>query len=137
VAAAECQDGVHLTMSACSASLAGGGGTPGNEGRLQRPWWPEHSLASLRVLQVVTLLAQGLQSSQEAVLWCKQRAARAGGRAAALVPALQELESAVLAPGQGVEVRLVESISIMLVLLAKVGLHHCWRRAVRVDGSAS
>jgi hypothetical protein len=89
------------------------------------------------VLQAVTQLAQGLQYSQEAVLWCKQRAARAGARAAALVPALQELERAVLAPGQGVEVRLVKSISIMLVLLAKVGLHHCWRCAVRVDGSAS
>jgi hypothetical protein len=74
----------------------------------------------LHVLQLVTQLAQGLQCSQEAVLWCKQRAARAGGRAAALVPALQELERAVLAPGQGVEVRLVESVSMMLVLLAKV-----------------
>jgi hypothetical protein len=82
-------------------------------------------VASLRVLQAVTLLAQGLRDSREAVLWCKERAARTGDRAAALVPALQELERAVLAPGQGVEVRLVESISTMLVLLAKVGLHHC------------
>jgi hypothetical protein len=117
-----CQDGVHLTMSVCahSALLTGGGGTAGNEGRLKRPCWPQHLLASLRVLQVVTQLAQGLQCSQEAVLWCKERAARAGSRAAALVPALQELERAVLAPGQGVEIRLVESISIILVLLAKV-----------------
>jgi hypothetical protein len=72
------------------------------------------------VLQAVTFLAQSLRCSQEAVLWCKERAARAGDRAAALVPALQELERAVLVPGQGVEARLVESISIMLVLLAKV-----------------
>jgi hypothetical protein len=76
--------------------------------------------------QAVTLLAQGLRGSREAVLWCKERAARAGDRVAALVPALQELERlAVLAPGQGVEVRLVESVSIMLVILAKVGLHQC------------
>jgi hypothetical protein len=72
------------------------------------------------VLQAVMGLAQGLGSSREALLWCKERAARAGDRAAALVPALQELERAVLAPGQGVEVQLVESVSIMLVLLAKV-----------------
>jgi hypothetical protein len=79
--------------------------------------------ASLRVLQAVTLLALSLRDSREAVLWCKQRAARAGDRAAALVPALQELQRAVLAPGHGVEMRLVESIIIMLVLLAKVRLH--------------
>jgi hypothetical protein len=72
------------------------------------------------------MLAQGLQSSKEAVLWCKERAARAGNRAAALVPALQELEREVLAPGQRVEVRLVESVSITLVMLAKVWLLHCW-----------
>jgi hypothetical protein len=72
------------------------------------------------VWQAVTVLAQGLRSSQEAVMWCKERAARVGDRAAALVPALEELEWAVLAPGRGVEVRLVESLSIMLVLLAKV-----------------
>jgi hypothetical protein len=68
-------------------------------------------------------LAEALRGSQETVLWCKERAARAGDRAAALLPALQEMERAVLAPGQGVDVRLVESLSIMLVLLAKVRLH--------------
>jgi hypothetical protein len=68
------------------------------------------------------MLAQALRSSQEAVMWCKGRAERAGDRAAALVPALQELERMVLGPGQGMEVRLVESLSIMLVLLAKVCL---------------
>jgi hypothetical protein len=78
------------------------------------------------VLQAVMRLAQGLRCSREAVLWCKERAARAGDRAAALVPALQELERAVLAPGQGVEVRLMESISIMLVQLAKVWLLLVW-----------
>jgi hypothetical protein len=66
------------------------------------------------------MLAQGLTGSQEAALWCKERAARVGERASGLVPALQELEQAVLAPEQAVEVRLVESLSIMLVLLAKV-----------------
>jgi hypothetical protein len=84
-------------------------------------------------------LAQGLGCSHEAVLWCKERAARAGDRAAALVPALQELEQAVLVPGQGVEVRLVESVSIMLVLLAKVWggvLWVGWRCTVRAGASA-
>jgi hypothetical protein len=78
----------------------------------------------VRVLQAVLQLAGALRGGQDAVLWCKERAARAGDRAAALVPALQELERVVLAPGQGLEVRLVESVSIALVLLAKVGLHH-------------
>jgi hypothetical protein len=85
--------------------------------------WPMQHLApgeNCTLLQAVAVLAQGLHSSKEAVLWCKERAARAGGRVAALGPALEELERAVLAPGRGVEVRLVESLSIMLVLLAKV-----------------
>jgi hypothetical protein len=71
-------------------------------------------------VQAVAQLAQDLRGSRDAALWCKERAARVGHRAAALVPALQELERAVLAPGGGVEVRLVESLSVMLVLLAKV-----------------
>jgi hypothetical protein len=79
-------------------------------------------LASLRVVQAVTLLAQALRDSRETVLWCKETAARAGDRAAALVPALQALERAAeLAPGQGVDVHLVESICVTLVMLAKVG----------------
>jgi hypothetical protein len=81
---------------------------------------PAKQSVTLTGLQAVAVLAQGLRGSQEAVLWCKERAARVGGRAAALVPALQELERAVLAPGRGVEVRLVESLSAMLLLLAKV-----------------
>jgi hypothetical protein len=80
----------------------------------------------LSLWQEVILLAQGLQSSPEAVLWCMKRAARAGNRAAVMVPALLELERAVLAPGQGVEVRLVESVSVTLVLLAKVCALFLW-----------
>jgi hypothetical protein len=87
----------------------------------RRPWFTALSTWH-RELQAVTRMANALRGSQEAALWCKERAARAGDRAAALVPALLELERAVLAPGQGVDVRLVESLSVMLLLLAKVGL---------------
>jgi hypothetical protein len=77
-----------------------------------------------RALQAVTQLARCLRGNEEAVLWCKERVARAEDRAAALVPALLELERAVLAPGHGVDVRLVESLSATMLLLAKVGLPH-------------
>jgi hypothetical protein len=77
----------------------------------------------LCLLQAVVTLATAVQRSKEAVLWCKERAARAGDRAAVLAQAMQEMVTAVLAPGQGVKVSQVESISGMLVLLAKVWLH--------------
>jgi hypothetical protein len=80
-------------------------------------------------LQAVMEFAKGLRQTQEAVVWCKERTARIGHRADALVPALQELKRAVFSPEQDVELRLVESLSVTLVLLAKVhwshSLHQC------------
>jgi hypothetical protein len=94
---------------------------------LPQPWL---RVAPYPVLQAVTRLAQSLRGSREAVLWCKESAATAVDRVAALMPALQELERAVLMPGQGLEVRLVESISLTLVMLAKVGQHQGCRCAL-------
>jgi hypothetical protein len=111
----------HTTASTSSAKVCAAASP--RLARLVSTWF--QVAPHLVLWQAVTLLAQGLRGSREAVLWCKERAARAGDRVAALVPALQELERAVLAPGQGVEVRLVESVSITLVMLAKVGLHQC------------
>jgi hypothetical protein len=70
--------------------------------------------------QAVITLAQGMYASQEGALWSKRRGARAGYRVAALLPVLQALEKGVLAPGRRVEVQLVESLTIVLVLLGKV-----------------
>jgi hypothetical protein len=72
------------------------------------------------VLQALKQLAGALREYKEASIWCKRRAVRIGDRGVALVPMLQELEKAVLAPGQVVELQLVEALSNVLVLLAKV-----------------
>jgi hypothetical protein len=67
-----------------------------------------------------------------------------GARAAALVPALQELERVVTTARQGVEVQMVQSLSTTLVLLAKVRHwepaagrgSRCWAKAAFI-GAAS
>jgi hypothetical protein len=78
------------------------------------------------MLQILRLLAKALQAAQNLVLWCKRTAARVSNRAAALALVLTELQTAVLVPGQGVELRLVESLSNVLVLLAMVWLLLVW-----------
>jgi hypothetical protein len=65
-------------------------------------------------------IAQSLRGSKEAVMCCREAAGRVGDRASALVPALQELERAVSGSPQGVELPTVRSLSVTLVLLAKV-----------------
>jgi hypothetical protein len=80
------------------------------------------ALTKCDVLQAVALLAHGLNDSWQAVMCCQERARRVGQRASALVPALQELERVLRVPGHGVELRTVQSLSCMLVLLAKVSL---------------
>jgi predicted RNase H-like nuclease (RuvC/YqgF family) len=77
-----------------------------------------------RVLQAVTQLAQSVLVRKEAVLWCKERVARAADRVAALEPALAELKREMEVAGHGVNVQLVESLSIAMVSLAKVWLRH-------------
>jgi hypothetical protein len=83
------------------------------------------ALTNRDALQAVALLAHGLNNSWQAVMCCQERTRRVGQRASALVPALQELERVLRVPGHGVELRTVQSLSSMLVLLAKVSLLCC------------
>jgi hypothetical protein len=51
---------------------------------------------------------------------CKERVGRMSDRVGALVPALNELERAVVTPGAGLELRIIPTLSNTMVLLAKV-----------------
>jgi hypothetical protein len=87
----------------------------------------------LHMLQAVAALAQGLGGSADAVMWCRERAARTAHRASALVPALQELlEASVLEASTEARVEFelmeLEFLRKYLMRLGQVGpgVCCCW-----------
>jgi hypothetical protein len=80
------------------------------------------------MLQGVVELAHGMHESGEDAMCCRQRAERLANRATALVPTLQELERVVSTSMIGEPLSTVKSLSVTMVLVAKVrnATHHGW-----------
>jgi hypothetical protein len=89
-----------------------------------RSWYKQRR--AVRMLQGIVELAHGMHENSEDAMCCRQRAERLANRATALVPTLQELERVVSTSMIGEPLSTVKSLSVTMVLIAKVGnaTHH-------------